>query len=343
MQIIVALLVFGVIVLFHEYGHFIVARKNGIAVDEFMIGMGPKLFSIKGKHTEYSIRLLPIGGACVMREDEAPVPGDDTAFNNKSVWARIAVIAAGPCFNFLMAFVCALILVGVSGYSSTQITSIVEASPAEAAGLEAGDTILEVDGSAMHTYTDFRMYLALKQGASCVMTIERDGEQLDVSITPRLEEDGVYRIGIYGGQTIKPTGAGIVVHAFYEVESNVMLIIRSLELMVRGKVSADEISGPVGMVSMIGDSYTEAAQYGLLVVVLTILDIVLFLSANLGVMNLLPIPALDGGRLLFLIIEAIRGKKIDPEKEGIVHLIGFALLMVLMALIFINDISHLVG
>ena len=346
MSIIVAILVFGAIVLFHEYGHFIVARKNGIIVDEFMIGFGPKIVGFKRGDTTYSIRILPLGGACMMRgedEDDPDAPPEPGSFNSKSVWARMAVIFAGPFFNFIMAFVCAAIILSISGYTSGGILEVQEDSPAAEAGLESGDVITKVDSTRVVTFSDFSMYVALSSGKDLDVTYERGGEKYETTITPELTDDGVYRIGIVGGVVVKPGPLGVLGMSFHEVGANIRLVYRSLELMISGKVSKNDISGPVGMFQIIGESYSEAAQYGAVAVILTISNLILLLSANLGVMNLLPIPSLDGGRLVFLVIEAIRGKPVPREMEGRVHFIGFVCLMILMVLIMYNDFARIFG
>lgn len=343
MRFIVALLVFGVIVLFHEYGHYIVARKSGIIVEEFAIGMGPKIAGIQEGDTEFTIRALPIGGACMMRGEDSAEECEEGSFNSRPVWQRIAVVFAGPFFNFIMAFVCALILIAASGYMSGEILEVMDNSPAQEAGFEAGDKILKVDRTSVHTFSDFRMYIALNQSKSCDVTVLRNGEKQVITVTPKLDDDGVYRIGIVGGVIERPGPLGTVVSAFYELKSNINVVIKSLEMLIAGKVSSRDISGPVGIFTVIGDSYADAAQYGIKTVILTILDLILLLSANLGVMNLLPIPALDGGRLVFLAVEAVRGKPVSREKEGMVHFIGFVLLMIIMVLVLFNDIARIAG
>ena len=343
LRIIVALLVFGIIVLFHEYGHYIVARKSGIIVDEFAIGMGPKIAGVKNGDTEFTIRALPIGGACMMRGEDTAEECEEGSFNSRPVWQRIAVVFAGPFFNFIMAFVCAVIIVGASGYMSGEILEVMENSPAQEAGFEAGDKILKVDRTSVHIFSDFRMYIALNQSKSCDVTVLRDGEKKVITVTPKLDDDGIYRIGIVGGVIERPGPGGTLISAFYEVKSNINVVIKSLEMLIAGKVSSRDISGPVGIFTVIGDSYSDAVQYGVKTVILTILDLILLLSANLGVMNLLPIPALDGGRLVFLAVEAVRGKPVSREKEGMVHFIGFVLLMIIMALVMFNDIARIAG
>ena len=342
MSIIVAILIFGILVIFHEFGHFTAARKNGITENEFAIGMGPKLFGIRRGETEYTLRLLPIGGACMMQGEDS---GEDTpgSFNSKSVWARIAVVFAGPFFNFIMAYICAAIIIGMSGYTSAQVTKIVDGYPATQSTLEPGDLIVKADKTSIHNFMDFRYHIMLNQGRQTEITYKRDGKKYKTTITPVKTDDGTYVIGIQGGVNIKPGPAGVLSQSFFEVKTNIDMVIKSLEMLVTGQVGKDDISGPVGMISAIGSSYSEAAKYGARTAFLTVLNLILLLSANLGVMNLLPIPALDGGRLVFLIIEAIRRKPIPPEKEGMVHFAGFVLLMGFMVLVCFNDITRLLG
>ena len=202
MSIIVAILIFGILVIFHEFGHFTAARKNGITVNEFAIGMGPKLFGIRRGETEYTLRLLPIGGACMMQGEDS---GEDTpgSFNSKSVWARIAVVFAGPFFNFIMAYICAAIIIGMSGYTSAQVTKIVDGYPATQSTLEPGDLIVKADKTSIHNFMDFRYHIMLNQGRQTEITYKRDGKKYKTTITPVKTDDGTYVIGIQGGVNIK--------------------------------------------------------------------------------------------------------------------------------------------
>lgn len=342
MGILVAILIFGLLVMFHEFGHFIVAKKNGITVNEFAIGMGPKLFGFKKNGTEYTIRLLPIGGACMMQGEDSDEK-DPGSFNSKSVWARMAVVFAGPFFNFIMAFACAIVIIAIAGYTSAQIVEVVDETPAAEAQLKAGDLIVKVDNTNIHNFDDFRYHILLNGGKTCTITYVRDGQKQQVTVTPQKSEDGYYVIGIVGGVQVKPGIGGTLIQSLYEVKSNIDLVIKSLEMLIAGKLGRNDLSGPVGMFSAIGSTYNEAAQYGAMTVFLTMLNLLLMLSANLGVMNLLPFPALDGGRLVFLIVEAIRGKPVPQEKEGMVHLVGFMILMVVMVFVCYNDIVTLIG
>ena len=339
MGIIIAILIFGIIVIFHEFGHFILAKKNGIRVNEFAVGMGPKLFGIKKGETEYALRLLPLGGACVMAgEDEEAT--DDGCFNSKSVWARMSVILAGPVFNFVLAFVFAIIILGFSGITPREVGGFAPNSPAQAAGLQEGDIIKEIGGERVHMFSEVKMHMVLDPQASYEVVYERDGQTYETVIETVQGEDGYPMIGVTA-YARKANFAEMFQYGYYEVKYNIELVIKSLGMLFSGQLTKDDVAGPVGMTQMIDENYNMAKNYGVSSVILTMMNLVVILSANLGVMNLLPIPALDGGRFLFLIIEAVRGKPVDRNKEGFVNFIGFALLMVLMVFILFNDIARL--
>lgn len=345
MSIVLALVIFSLIVLIHELGHFILAKKNGITVTEFSLGMGPRLFSKEFGGTAYSIKILPFGGSCMMvGEDEES--DDVNAFNNKSVWARISVVAAGPIFNFILAFVLSLVIVGSIGYDAPEVWMITPGSAAEDAGMLAGDRIVRINDKRIHVYREVSDYVQfhqeeLRQGPAEVV-YERDGEKHTVSLTPRKAENGMYYLGFTGnGVRTKGGPLTVIKYSIYEVKFWISTTLDSLGMIFQGEITADDVSGPVGIVNVIGDTYEESKTDGGFYVFLNMLNLSILLSANLGVMNLLPIPALDGGRLVFLIIEAIRGKPMDPEKEGTIHMIGFALLMALMVFILFNDVRKI--
>lgn len=349
MSIIVALLVFGLIILIHEFGHFIVAKKCGVGVIEFSIGMGPRLFSFVKGETRYSIKILPFGGSCMMMgEDEND--SDPRAFNNKSVWARIAVIAAGPVFNFILAFILALFIVGYAGYDAPVLPGVVDGYPASEQGMQAGDEITKLNGRKVHFFREIQMYLYMNPGKALDVEYRRpsaDGsgtETYSAHIIPKFsEESNTYMMGI--GTNVYRTEAAslwdIVKYSAYEVEYSIKTTIDSIGMLVGGKLGKDDIAGPVRMVSVIDETVEETKGYGIMITLLTLANLCLLLSANLGVMNLLPIPALDGGRLVFLIIEVFRGKPIDKEKEGMVHMAGMVFLMGLMIFVLFNDITTL--
>ena len=339
--IIVALIVFSIIILFHEFGHFLLAKKNGVGVTEFALGMGPILFSFKRGETVYALKALPLGGSCSMVGEDTDETGDNS-FNSKGVWQRFSVIAAGPVFNFILAFVFAVILVSIVGFDTPVVYKVEEGGPAWEAGIRDGDVIQSVNGKKVHMYKEFRIEVLMNSGgAPMEMVLSRNGSTYGTTVTPELGSDGTYKIQIYGGQYERTGVLDTLKYSVFEVRYWITTTVRSLGMLITGQVSANDLSGPVGIVDMIDDTYQEARSYGWLDVLLNMMNICILLSANLGVVYLLPIPALDGGRLVFLIVEAVRGKPVPPEKEGWVHTIGFALLMVLMVFILYNDIHKL--
>ncbi len=341
MGIILAILVFSAIVFIHELGHFLLAKANKIRVDEFSIGMGPRLLSWQKGETRYSLKLLPLGGSCMMGEDDA----DDTSegsFNSKSVWARISVVAAGAVFNFILAFIFAVIIVGYAGYDKPVISGVVEGFSAEAEGLQAGDRILKMNGKRIHLWREVSYYNMFHPGETIELVYERDGEKREATIIPKQDEDGSYIMGVLSPEKYEKANVLTAMqYGVYEVKFWIDTTLQSLKMLVTGGASLNQLSGPVGIVNIVDDTYQETKEYGFMVVLMQMLNIGILLSANLGVMNLLPLPALDGGRLVFLIVEAIRGKRVPPEKEGVVHMIGMVLLLALMAFVMFNDIKRL--
>jgi regulator of sigma E protease len=338
LNIIIAILIFGIIIIIHELGHFLIAKKNGIRVDEFCIGLGPQLIGKQVGDTVYSIRLFPFGGACMMGEDEERSEKD--AFNNKSVWARMAVIFGGPFFNFILAFLLSVVVIGMSGADIPKIYSVESGSPAESAGIKAGDVMTKVNGHKIHNYREFSYYMFLdyEQGA-IPLTVEHQGKERNLRVTPEFNKDrNQYMIGIgwKGYEKVGPIKT--LEYSFREVGLQVKLTVKSIKMLITQKLGMKDLSGPVGIVKTVGDQYDAAAEYGMRAVFLTMINMAILISANLGVMNLLPLPALDGGRLLFLIIEAIRGKAVPREMEAVVHTVGLLLLMGLMIFVMYQDI-----
>ncbi len=342
MGIIIAILLFSFIIIFHELGHFLLAKANGIRVDEFSLGLGPTLIGKQIGGTFFCIKLLPFGGACMMGEDDA----DDTSegsFNSKSVWARISVIAAGPVFNLILAWIFCVILIGATGYQSTEITSVLDGYSAQEEGLQPGDVIKEINGRNVHLWDDVRLYtLTHPNDTPYEVVYERDGEEYTAMIEPRqLEGDVSPLLGVTSENFERPGVFGSMQYGMYKLKYWINYTVDSLRMLVTGQVGIKDMSGPVGIVNVVDDVYQSAAPAGVLAIILNLMNFGTFLSANLGVVNLLPIPALDGGRLVFLIIEAVRRKRVPPEKEGMVHFAGFALLMVLMVVVMYNDIMKL--
>lgn len=342
-----AALILGIIIMIHELGHFLFAKLNGIEVLEFSLGMGPKLFSFTRGGTCYALKILPFGGSCMMAEDE--VSDNPRSFTNASVWARISVVAAGPVFNFLLAFLLSLILVGMAGYATPVVKGIIPGMPAETAGLKEGDVIREINGRNIHSFDDVIAYIFTHPGRELDLRWQRPAEDgtmkdMEASLLPVYSaEDGGYLMGVQFDASRTPVSGPIrlMIQGIYEVEYWIRYVFDSLSMMIGGMVSMDDISGPVGIVNTIDETVEQVAPAGAVAVFLTLLQLCVLLSANLGVMNLLPIPALDGGRLVFLALEAVSGKPIDKEKEGMVHMAGMAVLMAFMVFILFNDVRKL--
>ncbi len=379
-SILIFLVIFSVIVIGHEFGHYAVARRCGIRVKEFDIGMGPVLFRKQGKETDFCIRVFPIGGACLFdgmesmydpdsvaspsgekkferdidmslsnRSIGADAPAaaarkkdaDPHAYPNASVGARMATVLAGPIANFLIGLVFAIVIVAFSGTDLPVVREVMDGSAAQEAGLEAGDTIRAINGEPIHIYREVQLFSMMNYGEPLRITYERDGVKNTVTLTPRYnEEAGRYYIGLIGsGEYIKCGPLQTFRYGFYEAEYWVRATFQSLGLIFRGHFSADDLSGPVGIVKVVDDTYETTKPYGLSATVLSFLSLTTLLSINLGIMNLLPIPALDGGRFLLLLVEMIRGKRLSPDKEGYVTLAGVVILMAVMVFALFNDVS----
>lgn len=343
MGIILAILLFSVIVIFHELGHFTLAKLNKIRVDEFSLGLGPTIIGKQIGETKFSLKLLPFGGACMMGEDDTEDVSEGS-FNSKSVWARMSVIVGGPVFNFIMAMVISVILVAWIGYDAPVVEGVDEGYSAMEQGIQKGDVITALDGKRIHLWKEVSLFNLMNSDADSIqVTYERDGKEHTATVVPKkLADDTMKRMGIRSSGV--NTRAGIldtVKYGAYTLKYWVNYTFDSLKLLVTGRVSIRELSGPVGIVNMVDNTYKQTAPAGWSVVVLNLLNIATLLSANLGVLNLLPLPALDGGRLVFLIVEAVRRKRVPPEKEGMVHFAGFALLMILMVVVLFNDIRNL--
>ncbi len=341
MRIVIALLIFSFIIIIHELGHFLLAKLNRITVLEFSVGMGPRLLSVQPRDTRYSLRILPFGGSCMMQGEDGEDEGEGS-FGSKSVWARISVIVAGPFFNFLLAFVLSLIIVGNIGYDLPVLLQVSEGLPAEAAGLQAGDRIVKMNGKRIRLYREVQNYGTFHPGETVTFEYERNGERYTAAVTPALTENG-YKFGIVGSVNYRQRTGVIdtLWYSGYEVWYWIDTTLQSLKLVFGGGVTLDDLSGPVGVVDVIGETYEESRSEGAVILWLNLINIAILLTANLGVMNLLPIPALDGGRLVFLIIEAVRRRRIDPELEARIHMAGLMLLMLLMVVIMVNDIKKI--
>ena len=334
-----SILVFGSVIFIHEFGHFITAKKSGIKVNEFAIGMGPLLFSKTVGETQYSLRLLPIGGYCAM-EGEDEESDDERSFSNAPVWKRIVVVIAGAMMNLLLGFLILGILTATGGsIASRTVAKFYDDASTEASGLRVDDKIIMVNGSRIFVAEYIFYEMLYVEDGKADMVVIRDGEKVmlnDVTFKTERDEENdanliVLDFAVYG---VKKTVGSVIKSSFLQAISTTRLIIKSVLQIITGVVPVNSISGPVGIVSVIGD----AAGNGLR----SLLNILSYISIDLGVMNLLPVPALDGGKLLLLLIEAITKKKLDQKWEIVINIAGFALLILLMVFATYNDIARLI-
>ena len=433
MRIIIAFFVLGIVILFHELGHFLLAKANGVKVLEFAIGMGPKLFSFHRGGTDYAIRVLPFGGSCSMLgEDTETEAHTEGSFNDAAIWRRALIVAAGPCFNFIMALVCSMILVGALGADEARVVEVPVESPAAEAGLEVGDLILKYDGNGIANASEMYIDLMLSDIPTdrVELVVKKDGKKETIQFTPQTEKryvlgfyyqdipdgDGVQITRLAKNSPMKEAGMGTgdiltslngepihsvdemqtyldahpmdgtpmdltylrgedvqeikglvpyeettaslgfafnlarekqgffgwLKYSFAEVRYWIHVVLKSLASLFNGTFSINDMSGPVGIIGTIGDAYEEARPMGIWITILTLLNLITLLSANLGVMNLIPFPALDGGRLLLFAIEAIRRKPTDRKLEGRINYVGLMVLLAFMVYISIHDILKLI-
>ena len=449
-SILIGIVLFSAIIIFHELGHLVVAKKNGIKVTEFMLGMGPKIFSFTKGGTVYAFRLFLIGGACQMLGEDTDSK-EEGAFNTKGPWARFATIIAGPIFNFIMAFVFAAIIIAILGYDSPMVVNVTKDSPAAktvftnvddpsdtvtgmqvgdiideyagksyavsreltysfvldkmstepfeviferngkkykgtiepiivrkyllgfsygatdepckitevaddgvmiSAGVRMDDVIKSINGTPIASGNELSNYLKENplDGSVVTMVIEHKGTPKEYSFMPQYSETCVSpryfdnSVGIYFDHNESRVSANpleIFKYSLYEVKLQISITFKALGKLVTGQLNlANNVGGPVRIVSELDNTIQESKDDGILYVFLNLLNFAILLSANLGVMNLLPLPALDGGRLIFIIIELVRGKPVPKEKEGLVHAIGMVFFLVLMVVVLFNDIRY---
>ncbi len=345
--IIVAVIVFGLIIMIHEAGHFTVAKLCGVRVNEFSIGMGPKIVKKRIGDTDYCIGAVPLGGYVSM-EGEDENSSDPRAFNRKPVWQRLLIVCAGAFMNLVLGFVILLIATSFSdGITSTKVAKFYEeTAPSHMSGLEVGDEIIRVNGLRVFCDTDISYQFQLDEDRTFEMEVIRDGKKI---ILPAVKFDGTtYEDGTQGlvidfmVQGEKVTPLSVLSYSSRKFVSVARMIWLTLFDLLRGRYGINDLSGPVGIVGAIGDVVGETAKgvaFGDML--LDLLNFTVFITINVGIFNLLPIPALDGARAFFLIIELIRRKPMKPEHEGAVHFIGFMLLMGLMAVVTVLDILKL--
>ena len=327
---IAAIFVFLLVVVIHEGGHFSVAKLVGIKVNEFAIGMGPKLFQKRKGETVYTIRALPIGGYVKM-EGEDEDSDDPRGFSKVSVWSRIAVVSAGAIMNFVLAIVVLSIVAFSLGLPTTTIEEVLVDSPAMEYGVLPSDKILSIDGVEINEWNEIVDTINSSETSKMLnIDVLRDGEIISLQVKPVLDDERVV-IGIVPRSEksfFKSIEAG-----FKDTWHFLKLMFNFIAMLFQGKVSTNDLAGPIGVINEIGNQ----AKVGFL----NLLYILGFISVNLGFFNLLPIPALDGSRIVFLLIEAIRGKPVDPKKEGFIHFLGFIFLISLMLLVTYKDLIRI--
>ncbi len=334
--VLLTILIFGIIILLHEFGHFMVAKLNDVKVNEFSMGMGPKLFSFGKGETRYSLRLLPIGGFVSM-EGEDDSSEDARAFCKKPVSRRILIVVAGACMNLILGFLVLLMVYFPQERIPTNVIyGFQEDAVSSQYGLQAGDEILKINGRTIMTENDISFAMLHNDSPVMDFVVRRDGEKVtlsDVQFQTREGEDGE-QLYIDFILTSKENGFfSTLDYCFRKAVSLGKLVWVSLVDLVTGRAGFDQLTGPVGVGSAIG----EAASYGWE----SLLILVAFLTINVGIFNLLPLPALDGGRLLFLLIEAVRRKPVNPKYEAYIHGVGLLLLFALMIFVTLKDIWRL--
>ncbi len=341
LSIVYALIIIAILILFHELGHFVAARRIGIPVHEFSLGFGYKLLGTKKGGTEYNLRLIPLGGFVRMAGEE---PGDmenPDGFNTRTPLEKMIVSFSGPFMNILLAVLIYIYTFAVIGVpqpiNDAIIGEVLKDKPAYQAGLKSGDKVLAINDHKISNWNQFVENIQKNPaGKSLQLTISRNQETKVLNMTPVKDQStgksivGVYSKFVYEHQGILTS----IKLGFVQTYHMTVGMLAGLGMLFTGQVSSADLAGPVGITSMIGD----AARNGLV----ALLGFTAFLSINLGILNLLPIPALDGSRIVFALVEAIRRKPIDPEKEGYIHFIGFLFLMLVMLLATYNDIVRLI-
>lgn len=379
---IVSIAMFLVMISLHEFGHFIVAKLLNFKVDEFSVGMGPAIFKKKKGETQYSIRALPLGGYCKFEGEDEEDNSDPRAFANQKAWKRLLVLLAGGIFNIILGFMLFMAIVpAISPVNTNVIDTVVEHSYIEQSGLQHGDKIIAINDKKVNFYNDITLYTQnFRKDEEAIITIKRDGEKMDFSFKPTEQivktsygDKGVQvdssvngyttgRFVEYSDSVIKDdsligqseTTTRYIIgftpmqkdinffnvwgEAWNETKFVVKLVYQSFWQMITGKIGVEEMSGPVGIVSEVNNAVNSGSNSWLYV-----LNLVALLTINLGIFNLLPIPALDGGRIFFVIIEFIRRKPIPPSKEGIFHAIGMLLLLLFVLFISFHDIIRLIS
>lgn len=339
----VAILFFGLIIMIHECGHFLSAKLFKVKVNEFSLGMGPAIFKRKKGETQYALRLFPIGGYVSM-EGEDEDSDDEGAFNKKAVWKKMIIVAAGAIMNLILGLIIMTIMLSTSGelIGTNTVKSFYDNASSQQTGLREGDKFLEIDGHHVWSEKDLSFLMSRSKDGVFDFVVMRDGEKVTLNDVKFQTED-------YNGITMihydfviigeNPGFLNVIKNSFTQSASIARMVWLSLFDLVTGRYGMSELAGPIGTMDIIADVTADAATNGSFGGMLMIMA---FITINVGVANLLPLPALDGGRLFFLLIEAIRRKPINPKYEGYVHAVGLGLLMLLMVFVTYNDIVRII-
>lgn len=341
MSIILTVIVLGVLIFVHELGHFLTARAVGIPVYEFALGFGYKVISFTKNGVEYSLRLIPLGGFVRMAGEEPGDNEDPNGYSHRTPLEKIKVAVAGPFMNLflgLLIFIYSYAFIGLpSATNEPVIGRVISGEPAAAAGVQPGDRVLAIDGQAIGSWEQITAVMSQKHpGEKITLTIQRQEQTMNLEMAPRQSSStGNPAIGVMGQVVYEKQG--IFQSISYGFQQTFMLtgaLLSGLWTIITGAASSGDLAGPVGITMMVG----EASQYG----AIFLLSFIAFLSINLGILNLLPIPALDGARVVFALAELLRRKPIDPEKEGFIHWLGFLFLMLIIVFVTYNDILRLI-
>ncbi len=355
LYIIIAVLVFGVLIATHELGHFATAKALGVKVNEFAVGMGPALFQKQRGETLYSLRALPIGGYCALEGEDDEGSEDPRSFGRAAPWKKMVILAAGAGMNFLTGLLIILVLnIPQTGYVLPTVAGFLEGYGLEDCGLQAGDVVVSVDGHRMYDYSNLSLFLG-RAGSSVDWVVERGGERLTLKglympLQERTDSEGktTWLRGLSIGQYVLPATPGNkLLYTWYNTLDLVRLVWISLGDLVTGAVGLREMSGPVGIVEVMTEVGSQSAEVSPWLAAYQLAYLAALIAVNLAVMNLLPLPALDGGRIFFLLLNTLLyglfRKRIPTRYESYVHLAGLAALMVLMAAVTLSDVGKLLG
>ncbi len=331
----------------HELGHFFWAKKFGVKVNEFALGMGPKIFKIQRGETLFSLRALPIGGFCEMEGEDAD-SNDPRSFGQKKAWQKFIIVSFGAIMNLVLGFIMTIFLLAQSPkFITTTIDSFGENSVSSTHGLMAGDEILSVNGAPIFTYKDLYFDLSIDEKNSFDIKVKRNGQTVelkDVNFETVSTDSGKPATKIdFKLKTTDKNFISLITQTWYDTLSTVKIVWVSLVGIITGRFAVSNMAGPIGMASAIGKAASTGLETSVIDAINNIVSIMAMITINLGIVNLLPLPALDGGRLIFLLIEMITRKKINPKYEGLIHALGFFLFIALMIYISYSDILRLLG